>query len=98
MDLQALKDKQEAASNRFDEIKAQVDHKQKEISGLDDELKRLQGEYRACEELIKSLEPKDASANTEANVIDATPTLTEESKKDGKSASTTDSSKPAPSK
>lgn len=46
----------DAANQRFADVKAQGDAKRGEIEKIEDELKRLQGEYRALTALLE--EPK----------------------------------------
>ncbi len=57
MDKKELVKKQQQASDKFNEIQKQRDQKTQELQELEDELKRLQGEYRAYGQLI---EPDEA--------------------------------------
>lgn len=59
MTKQELLDKQAHITQQFDQLRAQTDEQQQAIESNEDELKRLQGEYRAVTALITELEASE---------------------------------------
>lgn len=66
MDKKALKERRQKAEQQFSAFQSQKTQKEQEIAEIDQELLRLQGEYRLCDELIG-----DKKVSPKANVIDA---------------------------
>lgn len=70
MDKKALKERRDKAEQDFNALQQQKTQKQQEIEEIDQELLRLQGEYRICNELLENKEDKK-KVSPKANVIDA---------------------------
>lgn len=57
MNIETLRDKQAQVEARFDTVQKSMEAKRHEADELEDELKRLQGEWRFINNAIKELEP-----------------------------------------
>lgn len=59
--MEQIKQMISETEKKFDQIKAQMRQKQQEVTYLEDELKRLQGEYRTLKQLEKSANSEEQS-------------------------------------
>lgn len=72
--MSKLSQRREQAEAKFNELVKTREQKQSELTDLDAELNRLQGEYRLLNEMEAEEAPAKAhKGNNEASTIDATP-------------------------
>lgn len=77
---QVLLDSKEQTEKRFDEQVAKKNELQKQVSEIDIELVKLQGEYRAYDALLVNYTDDTTSSPVEGEVIDANTITVEEPK------------------
>lgn len=64
MDKAQLLQLKEKAVNEFERLQKEAEAHRQKILEIEDELKRLQGDFRTYEGLLKSIEDKPQEANT----------------------------------
>ena len=73
MDKESIRAKMAAATERFKELQGISEQHRIGVEQAEDEMKRLQGEYRALESLLNESDP--------AKMVNVEPTLAAEDKK-----------------
>lgn len=67
MDKSQLEQLQQVATTKFNELQKEAEEYRQKIQDIEDELKRLQGEYRSYQSMLDALpkeEPKTVEATT----------------------------------